>query len=462
MPPVCAAGGASRGGGRFASFHPSAFPAQATKLVSLASFGHGGRGPHTAPVRARPPSLGAICAASWRVGAGSLVPGGWGGGAGRALAPLPGGGRGDHPLCLGAVRAGAPAACGPVGGVGGGGVALRPPCSPSGGRHAVPYPGPPLVLGALPPGVRVWLGSGGRPGVVMGGVMGGAAPILFWCAAVCRPKPWSTRRSGALVWACPSAATPAGAGGWGRWGARCAHQPHPPLPRRGPFWGRGSLLWPSSLGGSRGGGGLRRRPPPPCRASACPPLSPARPPGVYSCRERRARPGQPPVGQCGGGGEGGAGNPPALVRAPAFPRPASEGAAPFAPSWAPPVRRRSAAGRAGPCGRFTGGACRGRGAPSAWVQGPLRGGCRGAISLVCLRPLFSLRGGGGVGGGLWSQAPPPDSRGGAAWQSRPQGPAVCWGVVLFPRPPLHRARPSCRPSLGSLVPPAVAARRWPA
>ena len=36
--------------------------------------GHGGRGPHTAPVRARPLSLGAICAASWRVGAGSLVP----------------------------------------------------------------------------------------------------------------------------------------------------------------------------------------------------------------------------------------------------------------------------------------------------------------------------------------------------------------------------------------------------
>ena len=36
--------------------------------------GHGGRGPHTTPVCARPPSLGAICAASWRVGAGSLVP----------------------------------------------------------------------------------------------------------------------------------------------------------------------------------------------------------------------------------------------------------------------------------------------------------------------------------------------------------------------------------------------------
>ena len=67
------------------------------------------------------------------------------------------------------------------------------------------------------------------------------------------------------------------------------------------------------------------------------------------------------------GKEGGGGNPPALVRAPAFPRPASEGAAPFAPSWAPPVRRRSAEGRAGACGRFTGGACRARAAPSPRV-----------------------------------------------------------------------------------------------
>ena len=36
--------------------------------------GHGGHNPHTTPVRARPPSRGAICATSWRVGAGSLVP----------------------------------------------------------------------------------------------------------------------------------------------------------------------------------------------------------------------------------------------------------------------------------------------------------------------------------------------------------------------------------------------------
>ena len=80
---------------------------------------------------------------------------------------------------------------------------------------------------------------------------------------------------------------------------------------------------------------------------------------------RRARPGRPPMGQCGGGGREGGGNPPALVRAPAFPSWASEGAAGFAPSWA--VRRRSAAGRAGACGRFTWGACRGRGAPSPRV-----------------------------------------------------------------------------------------------
>ena len=38
VPPVSAAGGASRAGGRSASFRPSAFPGQATKRVSLASF----------------------------------------------------------------------------------------------------------------------------------------------------------------------------------------------------------------------------------------------------------------------------------------------------------------------------------------------------------------------------------------------------------------------------------------
>ena len=100
------------------------------------------------------------------------------------------------------------------------------------------------------------------------------------------------------------------------------------------------------------------------------------------------------------GGGGGGGNPPTLVRAPAFLKPASEGAAPFAPSWAPPVRRRWAAGRAGACGRFTGGACRARGAPSPRVQRPLQGGCGAAVSSVCLLPL--LGGGGEWGGPFWS------------------------------------------------------------
>ena len=130
--------------------------------------------------------------------------------------------------------------------------------------------------------------------------------------------------------------------------------------------------------------------------------------GLPGGRGRQARPGRPPMGPCGGAGREGGGGGLALVRAPAFPRPASEGAAPFAPSWAPPVRRRPAAGRAGACGRFTGGACRGSGAPSPRVQRPLRRECGAAVSSVCLRPLFGLRGrGGGVGGALWSPGAAP-------------------------------------------------------
>ena len=132
--------------------------------------GHGGRGPHTTPVRACSPSLGAICAASWRVGAGSHVPRSSCGSRrlGRGGGPCSGSslGRGEggpSPLPRG-MGAGAPAACGSVEGVGGGGVAPRPLCSPSGGRPAVPYPGPPPVVSALPPGVRVRSGSRGRPG----------------------------------------------------------------------------------------------------------------------------------------------------------------------------------------------------------------------------------------------------------------------------------------------------------
>ena len=252
--------------------------------------------------------------------------------------------------------------------------------------------------------------------------MGGAASILFWCAAVRRPQAWSARRSGALVWARLSAATPAGAGGWGRWGARCAGPAALPPPRvavpsggggasprlRG---GGGSLLWLPSWGGGAEGGGWGGRPPapPPRRASACPLLSPAFPPGVYSCRggcRAAAGVGRGPVGRqwvSAAGGGGGGGNPTALVRAAVFPGPASVGAAQFAPSWAPPVHRRPAARRA--CRRLP------------WLWCPLTPGAAASSGGMRGRRFFDLPpsvlepegegGGGGSGGALWSPGAAP-------------------------------------------------------
>ena len=180
-----------------------------------------------------------------------------------------------------------------------------------------------------------------------------------------RPQAWSARCSGALVSARLSAATPAGAGGCGRGGARragpAASPPRVAVPSgeggASPrLWGGGgSLLWPPSWGGGGGGGGGGRPPRHPAPSGVGLPSVvsgvPARgilaPWGLLGGRERRARSGRPPMGQCSGGG-GRGGGPPTLVRAPVFPGPASEGAAPFAPSWAPRVRRRPAAGRA--CG----------------------------------------------------------------------------------------------------------------
>ena len=134
--------------------------------------GHGGRGPHTTPVRARPLSLGAICAASWRVGACSLVPRGScgscrlrrGGGpcSGSSLGREKGG---PSPLPRGAA-AGAPAVCGSVGGVGGGGIAQRPPCSPSWGAARGSLPWPPSCRGRTP--LR-HARSTGVPGPLRGG-----------------------------------------------------------------------------------------------------------------------------------------------------------------------------------------------------------------------------------------------------------------------------------------------------
>ena len=86
----------------------------------------GGVAPHNTPVRAHPPSLGAICAASWRVGAGSLVlrsPRGsrrlGRGGGSRSGSSL--GRGGDHPPCLGGRGPGPPRLAGRWGAGGGGG-----------------------------------------------------------------------------------------------------------------------------------------------------------------------------------------------------------------------------------------------------------------------------------------------------------------------------------------------------
>ena len=289
--------------------------------------------------------------------------------------------------------------------------------------------------------------------------MWGAAPILFWCA----------RCPGTLVWARPAAATPAGAG----------PAASPPPPRRGPFWGGGGVPSApggrraapvaSKLGGSAGGGGGVGGPPPrppapsgvglPSVVPGVPPRGILAPWGLPGGRGRRARSGRPPTGQCGGGGWGGGGGTPL----PWFAPPSSPGRPLIRPlRLRRPGRRRSAVGRqqAGHVG-----ACLGRGAPAPRVQRPLRGGCGAAVSSVCLRPLLGLswRGGGGVGVVLWSPgAAPWRPGGGAAWRSRPRGPAIGWGVAPFPRPPLPRAGPSCRPSLGPLIRSAVVARRWPA
>ena len=150
---------------------------------------HGGRGPPYHSGSCSPAFSGRdLCGvlARWRGLACSPRPP-WepaaGSGGRVALRLLSRAGGGPSPLPRG-VRAGAPAACGPVGGWGGG-VAPRPPCSPSGWRPAVLNPGPPRVVGALPSGVRVRSGSQCRPGV--GGVEG--RPVDRSPGGPCRPEP---------------------------------------------------------------------------------------------------------------------------------------------------------------------------------------------------------------------------------------------------------------------------------
>ena len=177
---------------------------------------------------------------------------------------------------------------------------------------------------------------------------------------------------------------------------------------------------------------------------------------------RRAAPVAPKLGRgAGAGGRGGEGGetPP-----PWFAPPSSPGWPLIRPlRLRRPGRRRSAVGRQ-QAGRV--GACLGPGAPAPRVQRPLRGGVWGrrffGVPRSALGPEWE-GGGGEWGGPSGPLAPPPDGRGGkAAWRARPRGPGLGWGVAPFPRPPLPRAGPSCRPSLGPLIPPAVVARRWPA
>ena len=102
-----------------------------------------------------------------------------------------------------------------------------------------------------------------------------------------------------------------------------------------------------------------------------------------------------------------------------------------------------------------------RAAPVAPQLGWVRGG-GGAPP----RPLSGLcgRGGGGVGGGLRS---PGDAScrpkgGGAAWRSRPRGPAIGQGGRALPPPPSTESRILTQSLPGAPPPQAVAARRWPA
>ena len=272
--------------------------------------------------------------------------------------------------------------------------------------------------------------------------MWGAAPILFWCA----------RCSGTLVWARPAAATPAGAG----------PAASPPPASRSLLWGGasprlwgggGPLLWLPSWGGCGGGGAGGATPPPPRHVGRRPAL---RCPRRASPRYTRA------VGVAGrpralgavrlaadgsvprGGGGGGGGNPPVLVRAPVFPGPASDKAAPFAPSWASPVRRRPAAGRA--CGRLPRPWC-----PRTPVAAASSGGVWGrrffGLPPSALGP--ECEGGGEWGGPSGPLAPPSDGRGGGRHGSPgPGGEPAAGGSHPSPAPLYLEPDPRAGPRWG--------------
>ena len=106
-----------------------------------------------------------------------------------------------------------------------------------------------------------------------------------------------------------------------------------------------------------------------------------------------------------------------------------------------------------------------RAAPVAPQLGWVRGGGGGAGGPPP-RPLSGLcgRGGGEWGGGLGPLAMPPVGQrgGGAAWRSRPRGPATGQGGRALPPPPSTESRILTQSLSVAPHPPAVVARRWPA
>ena len=105
-----------------------------------------------------------------------------------------------------------------------------------------------------------------------------------------------------------------------------------------------------------------------------------------------------------------------------------------------------------------------RAAPVTPQLGWVRGGGGGGAPPRPLSGLFG-RGGGGSGGGAFGPLamPPVGQRGGgAAWRSRPRGPAIGQGGRALPPPPSTESRILTQSLSGAPHPPAVAARRWPA
>ena len=254
--------------------------------------------------------------------------------------------------------AGAPAACEPVWG-GGGGSRRCLPAPPLGGGRRFPILAPLFSSAHSPPACAFGFGRGaaqgggneGRPvdrspggpfrpepslcpprvGNGHGGGHAGRGPHTVLVRRRVPPPGLvraPLRRAGV---GSPVGLDPCGSRRLKAPGRAVCNSSRIPHPASQSLWGRGGV--PSALGGRRvapvalklgggsggGGGGAPPPPaPPPCRASACHLLSRARPPRVYSCRggcRAAVGVGRGPVGRhwvsgAGGGGRGGEPLPP--------------------------------------------------------------------------------------------------------------------------------------------------------